>query len=85
MNLQNEVTKLEKMIFALEQKHEKLSAKIDSRNEKFAERSEKWQESEKGTDYEVDTDLMQSDYNDIEEVIHSLQNSLEELSAINEN
>lgn len=85
MNLQNEITKLEKMIFALEQKHEKLSAKIDSRNEKFAERSEKWQESEKGTDYEVDTDLMQSDYNDIEEVIHSLQNSLEELSAINEN
>lgn len=50
----------------LERAKEVLQAIIDDRTSEFDEKSEKWQESEKGTDYQEVTDALQQAFDEID-------------------
>ena len=56
---------------------EKIQNTIELREEKFSEKSEKYQESEKGELYETKTYQLQECADDLERAIDSLYNYLE--------
>lgn len=51
----------------MEELHEKLGASISKREEQFENRSEKWQESEKGEQFEETTGRLQEMFDELEE------------------
>lgn len=63
---------IKKMIADLQQMEEELSNLISNREETFDSRSEKWQESEKGEEYQEQTDQLGSVKGSIESAIDEL-------------
>jgi cell fate (sporulation/competence/biofilm development) regulator YlbF (YheA/YmcA/DUF963 family) len=73
---------LEKMEFLKEQISEELLALMEIRIEHFDERSEKWQESEKGYEFQEKTDEME---NFIDEFNANIYDAISELQSEIEN
>jgi chromosome segregation ATPase len=73
MNYTSEIKSLEKTIAALQSKHDALEEKIENRENYFLDRSEKWQESEKGQEHETKTEEMQAELDSVQDVISELE------------
>lgn len=61
------------IIKTLEKTLEKLKIKIEVREDYFLEKTEKWQESEKGTEYEDKTLLTEEQADNLQSVIDELE------------
>lgn len=67
--------KIKKIIKGLQENLDKLQEILENREEYIDERSEKWLESEKGENYQLQTD-------DLGEAISGLEEIIEELKAL---
>jgi len=61
-----------------------LESKIEKREDFFNDKSEKWQESEKGEAYNEETEELQDKFNDIQFEIEQIESSLENLKELTE-
>ncbi|MDM1514518.1 hypothetical protein [Myroides odoratimimus] len=60
------------ILIALEKQLESLTLRIDNRQEIFDERSDKWQESERGENYQFKTDELEDIKYDLESAVDKL-------------
>lgn len=61
------------LINVLDQARADIQTEIDERTEYFDERSEKWQESEKGEEYTENTDKWQEAFDNLDNAIGMLE------------
>lgn len=69
----NDIKKLEKLLGPIQKELERIEAKEDKRNDVFYDRSEKWQDSEKGILYENITDELTNIFNEIEDIKEEIE------------
>ena len=69
---------MKKMKDQIDKMMERLTDKIDDRDITFDERSEKWQDSEKGEDFDSKTDQLRETFENLEMTLESLNEFLGE-------
>jgi uncharacterized protein YukE len=84
MKAHKEIEQIEKILEKLKEKLDTIQTKIDEREETFGNRSDKWQESDKGIAFEEATTELQDLHLDIEDKIETIESALEELREITE-
>ena len=84
MDFQKKIDKLEKAVIIFKEVLDDLDLKIEAREDKFNERSEKWQESEKGDEFNEETERMQDVRNDVESEIETIESAIESLRELSE-
>lgn len=82
MNFNKEAETLEKFIEKLNLKKEKLELQIEKRNDIYSDRTESWQESDVGLDYEEITEGLEDHLYNLETVIDELTTAVEMLREI---
>ena len=63
---------------------QQLQEKIENRGAKFDERSEKWQESSAGDNYQEETERLQDLHLDVENNIEEIESALDNIIEITE-
>ena len=76
INLNKEIAKIESALESMKAKLDVLQEKIDKREDSFMDKSEKWQESEKGIEFEEKTSLMLDQHCEIESLVDDIENAL---------
>lgn len=76
LNELKDLNKLEKLLETIEKELKKVESKIEKREDTFIDRSEKWQESEKGELYEDITNELIDIQSNIEELRDKIKNIL---------
>jgi len=84
MNVSKEVAGLRKIYDKLQKKFEKEQRRLDQRDQLYGERSEKWQESEKGLDFEADSSILGTDLENFEQELSNLDDVITEIASIGE-
>jgi len=84
MNVSKEVAGLRKIYDKLQAKLEKEQIRLDQRDQYYGERSEKWQESKKGLDYEADSSILGNDLENFEQELSNLDDVITEIASIGE-
>jgi chromosome segregation ATPase len=84
MKLGNEIKSIEGALDKMRAKLNVLETKIENRENFFNDKSEKWQESDKGEAYAEETEELQDKFNDIEFEIDQIESSLEQLKELTE-
>ena len=84
MNVSKEVAGLRKIYDKLQEKLEKEQRRLEQRDQLYGERSEKWQESEKGLDYEADSSILGTDLENFEQELSNLDDVITEIASIGE-
>lgn len=64
---------MKQILKSLEKQKDKLEVKIQHRDDYLSNRSDNWQESQKGEDYADETYRLEEVLNELEEVIESLE------------
>ena len=84
MKIEKEVAELRKIYDKIKNKFEKENLKLEQRDQLYGERSEKWQESEKGIEYEHNSQILAGDLDNFEVDLDNLDNVITEISAMSE-
>lgn len=79
---QKDIEKIAGILDSWKEKLDTLQGRIDSREETFGNRSERWQESEKGMDFEQETERLQDLHLEVETKMEEIAGALEELQDI---
>lgn len=82
-SIQKHIVTITKSIGAVKAERDKLEARIEARNDKFNDASEKWQESEKCSDFENKTTELEDELLEIDTVIEDFEGALEALQEFN--
>lgn len=84
MKFQNKIDKLEKAVIIFKDVLEVMDFEIEKREDIFNDRSEKWQESEKGEEFNEETERLQDVRNDVESEIETIESCIETLRELSE-
>ena len=84
MNLQKEIEKLRSVYDELIKKKYALECKIETRENTFNDRSEKWQESDKGIEYEEKTQELQDTFDNFDVELENLDSLINELNSLSD-
>ncbi len=84
MKLHKKIHKILPVVEEMKAQLDNLREKIDKREEVFSDRSDKWQESVKGIEYEEKTQQLEDLHFEIEDKLETIENALNELLEITE-
>lgn len=82
INIKSDIDKIEKIIEKMKEKALNLELKIEARENSFFDKSEKWQESEKGEAYEKKTEEMQELFDGVNDEIETIESAIQELREL---
>lgn len=82
INIKSDIDKIEKIIEKMKEKALNLELKIEARENSFFDKSEKWQESEKGEAYEKKTEEMQELFDSVNDEIETIESAIQELREL---
>ena len=73
MNFTKEIKSLKQIIESLQTKQDNLENKIKNREDVFEEKSEKWQESQKGLDFQEVTEMLDDQCSELAGIISDME------------
>lgn len=83
MNFTKEIKSLKQIIGSLQMKQDNLEDKVKNREGVFEEKSEKWQESQKGLDFQEVTEMLDDQCSELAEIISDMEECLSTLGSFN--
>lgn len=83
MNFTKEIKSLKQIIGSLQMKQDNLEDKVKNREGVFEEKSEKWQESQKGLDHQELTEVLDNQCSELAEIISDMEEYLSTLESFN--
>lgn len=81
MNYSKEINAMKNIIGSLELKQNELEEKVSTREDYFNDRSEKWQESQSGLDYQEKTEHIDSVCSELTNMISDIEMHIESLES----
>lgn len=81
MNYSKEIKSLKSIIQGLQVKQDEIEEKVSNREDVFNDKTEKWQESQPGLDYQQKTEFMDDQCSELANMISDFEMHLETLEG----
>ena len=81
MNYSKEIKSLKSIIQGLQVKQDEIEEKVSNREDVFNDKTEKWQESQSGLDYQEKTEFMDDQCSELANMISDFEMHLETLEG----